>query len=171
MNSAFANLFLLLQQHVVDTVPDITYVDQDLGQLNPDSEGSFPVTFPCLLIDFEDFIFKDLGENVQTAVGTILLKLGFSTYSSSAQSAPEETREAALAYYDIEWALHKALQGWDAGDYYGHLDRTSVTTQTRTDSLRVRELRYTVAFEDYSTKYDALTAPAEVDVSPEIITN
>jgi hypothetical protein len=170
MNSAFANLFLLLQQRVQDNVPAITYIDQDLGQLNPDSEGTFPVTFPCLLIDFEDFNFNDLSENVQTASGTVLFKLGFSSYSSSAQSAPEESKEAALNFYDIEWDLHKTLQGWDAGDYYGHLDRSNAKTEYRNDLLRVRELRYTLSFEDYSTKYEQLTTPAVVDIDPEIVT-
>ena len=170
MNSPFANLFLLLQQRVQDNVPDITYIDQDLGQLNPDCEGTFPVTFPCLLIDFEDFSFRDLSENVQTAAGTILLKLGFSSYSSSGQSAPEESKENALRYYDIEWSLHKTLQAWDPGDAYGHLDRQRTNTQTRNDLLRVREIRYSLAFEDYSTKYNENTAPAGPQISREITT-
>jgi len=169
MNSAFANLFLLLQERVQDEVPDITFIDQDLGQINT-GVTDFPVTFPCLLIDFEDFDFKNLSENVQTASGTVLLKLGFSPYSSSDSSATEESKEAALQFYDIEWDLHKTLQGWDPGDYFGHMDRTSAITQKRDDALRVRELRYTIAFEDYSTKYTQSTAPAELDVDPEIIT-
>jgi hypothetical protein len=168
MNSAFANLFLLLQQRVQDNVPGISFIDQDLGQLNPNPDDTFPVTFPCLLIDLNYFTFKDLGENVQTAAGTIVFRLGFSTYSSSDQSAPEETKETALQFYELEWALHKAFQGWDAGDYFGHLNRISVHTEKRSDALRVRELRYTVAFEDYSTKNEQLTAPAEIDVSAEI---
>jgi len=170
MNSAFANLFLLLQQRVQDNVPAITYIDQDFGQLNPHIT-ELPVTFPCLMIDLDYFTFKDLSENVQTAMGTIVFKLGFSTYSSSEHAAPEETREAALQFYDIEWALHKALQGWDAGDYYGHLNRVSAATIKRSDSVRVREIRYTVAFEDYSTKNEQFTAPADVDVNPEIVTS
>ncbi|OJW78583.1 MAG: hypothetical protein BGO69_00935 [Bacteroidetes bacterium 46-16] len=169
MNSAFANLFLLLQQRVQDNVPAITYIDQDLGQINPGVE-EFPVTFPCLLIDFEDFKFKNLSEHVQTAEGTVLFKLGFSSYSSSAQMATEASKEAALNFYDIEWDLHKVLQGWDAGDYYGHLDRSSAITQKRPDQLRVRELRYTIAFEDYSTKLETYTTLAGLDVSPGIVT-
>jgi hypothetical protein len=169
MNSAFANLFLLLQQRVQDNVPAITYIDQDLGQINPGVE-EFPVTFPCLLIDFEDFKFKDLSEHVQTAEGTVLFKLGFSSYSSSAQMATEESKEAALGFYDIEWDLHKVLQGWDPGDYYGHLDRSSAITQSRPDQLRVRELRYTIAFEDYSTKLETFTASATLGVDPQIVT-
>ena len=83
--------------------------------------------------------------------------------------ASEESKEAALHFYDIEWDLHKILQAWDPGDNFGHLDRISAITQARPDQLRVRELRYTIAFEDYSTKLEAFTAPATLDVVPEII--
>ncbi|MBS1585189.1 MAG: hypothetical protein JSS82_06535 [Bacteroidetes bacterium] len=170
MNSAFANLFLLLQQRILDQVPGIVYIDQDLGQLRPNPDDTFPVSFPCLLIDLDYFTFKDLSENVQTATGTIVFKLGFSTYSSSNQAASEETKEAALAFYNLEWELHKALQGWDPGDSFGHLNRTTTTSQHRSDALRVRELRYTISFDDYSTKNEVFTAPAELDVDPQVIT-
>src|ERR1044072_5029205 len=104
MNSAFANLFLLLQERIQDEVPDIAFIDQDMGQINV-GVTEFPVTFPCLLIDFENFDFKNLSENVQTASGTVLLKLGFAPYSSSDSSSTEESKEAALQFYDMEWDL------------------------------------------------------------------
>jgi len=150
MNSPFANIFLAIQQQIKTGVTTITYIDQDLGQLK--SNARPPVSWPCVLIDFEDFNFDNMGENVQTAKGTVVLKLGFAPYSNSAQVTPSTYLQSAIGYYDIEWALHKVMQGWSPGDDYGYLIRTSATTQKRTDNYRVRELRYSIAFEDYSTQ-------------------
>ena len=150
MNSPFANIFLSLQAHIQSSVTAITYIDQDLGQLKTSTRP--PVSWPCLLIDFEDFDFENLSENVQIAKGTVTLRLGFATYSNSSQATPTAYLQQSISYYDIEWALHKAIQGWAPGDCFGSLIRTSATTQKRTDNYRVRELRYSIAFEDYSTK-------------------
>jgi hypothetical protein len=68
----------------------------------------------------------------------------------------------------MEWNLHKAIQGWSPGAEFGALIRTSTTTQKRTDSYRVRELRYSIAFEDYSAKWQQQLAPATIQVADEI---
>ena len=166
MNSPFANIFLAIQQQIKTSVTAITYIDQDLGQLK--SATRPPVPWPCVLIDFEDFDFDNMGSNVQTAKGTVLLRLGFAPYSNSSQVTPTAYTQQALGYYDLEWALHQTMQGWCPGTDYGSLIRTSATTQKRTDNYRVRELRYSIAFEDYSTKPEQSFAPASLIVNDEI---
>jgi len=163
MNSPFANIFLALQQQIATQVPAITYIDQDLGQLKATTRPA--VSWPCVLVDFEDFNFDNLGTNVQTAKGTVVLRLGFAPNSNSAQVTPSTYLQQAIGYYDLEWSLHKTMQGWSPGDDYGSLIRMSATTQKRTDSYRVRELRYSIAFEDYSTK------PVQQFASPTVIIN
>src|ERR1700761_3055215 len=139
MNSPFANIFLALQTQVQAQVPDIVYIDQELGQLKTDKTiARPPVQFPCLLVDFEDFGFENIGDLVQSAEGTVVLRLGFAPYSSTTATTPAAYTQKALNYYDIEWALHKVLQGWSPGDSYGHLTRIATCTQKRTDTLRVR---------------------------------
>ena len=167
MNSPFAIIFLALQQRIQAEVPTITYIDQDLGQLR--SKTRPPVSWPCVLIDFEDFSFEHLGENVQTATGTVVLRLGFEPHSNSSQATPLPYIQQAIAYYDIEWALHKAVQGWSPATDLGSFARISAATQTRADNYRVRELRYSLAFEDHSTKHQQLFAPAALVVTEEIV--
>lgn len=153
MNSPFANIFLALQQLVQAQVTDIVYIDQDLGQLQPGKNTTRPaVQFPCLLIDFDDFNYQDMGNLVQSVEGTVVLKLGFAPYSNSSSSTPGTYVQKAIGYYDIEWALHKALQGWSPGADYGSLIRSHTYTLKRTDNIRVREIRYRIAFQDFSTK-------------------
>ncbi len=166
MNSPFANIFLATQQRIKDLLPAISYIDQDLGQLKSSSRP--PVSWPCVLIDFEDFDFENLGENTQTVKGTIVLRLGFAPRSNSSNLTPAPYLQQALDYYELEWLLHKAVQGWSPGDEFGSLARTSVGTQRRSDGYRVRELRYSIAFEDFSTKTQQLFAPATIVVNDEI---
>jgi len=166
MNSPFANIFLALQQHVQDTVTGIRHIDQDLGQLRTGSRP--PVAWPCLLIDFEAFTFGNMATDVQTANGTITFRIGFPPFSNSGQGTPTQYVKQAIAFYDLEWDLHRALQGWSPGDDYGHLSRISAATEKRTDHYRVRELRYSLAFEDYSTKDQQIMAPTALDLECEI---
>ncbi len=163
MNSPFAQLFLALQVHIKSTVTSISYVAQDTGQLAV--KGRPPVTFPCVLIDIDKFSFSNLGEGVQTANGEVLLKLGFAPISPTAHNTPNEYKEMAINYYDLEWALHKALHGWCANDSFGSMIRVSADTQCRTDGYRVREIRYGVTFDDYSTRTEQIYAPATLQLT------
>jgi hypothetical protein len=167
MNSPFANLYIDLQKRIAAYADDIAHIAPDVGQLSAKSRP--PVSWPCALIDFEDFTFTNLGRNVQVAAGTVLIKLGFAPHTVAAQDTPDEYRDAAIGYYDIEWELHKALQGWSpTNEHYGSLCRTSVTTQRRSDSYRVRELRYSISFDDYSTQPVLDYVPAELVVGLEM---
>jgi hypothetical protein len=166
MNSPFANIYLALQQRIQAELPTITYIDQDLGQLKSSPRPA--VTWPCVLIDFEDFLFENLAENVQTAKGIVVLRLGFAPHSNSSQVVPGVYTKRAINYYDVEWVLHKAVQGWSPTDDAGKFIRINAATQKRADGYRVRELRYSIAFDDYSTKLQQQYAPATLIVNDEI---
>ena len=167
MNSPFARLFLALQERIALQVPDIKHIAQDMGQLSAKSRP--PVSWPCVLIDFDNFSFDNLSENVQVAKGAVVLRLGFNPHSGTGKDTPADYREAALAYYDLEWSLHKALQGWSPdGNEYGHLMRTSAATQRRQDGYRIRELIYSISFDDYSTRPGVHFEVAELVVSEQI---
>ena len=152
MNTPFHTLFLAIQQQLQHEVPALSHIAHDVGQLA--EKGRPPVSWPCALIDFEEFTFSQLAENVQQATGTIVIRLGFSVCSSTAHRAPTEVKQAAMAGYDTEWQVHRALQGWHPDAHFaGALQRTSARTQRRTDGYRVREVRYRLSFDDYSTRY------------------
>lgn len=151
--SPFTAIFMSIRQHILDALDgndNSVYIDQDLGQLRNNTRP--PVTWPCILIDFEEFRYENLAENVQTAKGTVLVQLGFAPYSNSTQVTPKPYIQQALAYYDLETILNWLLEGWEPTDTSGALVRTSVCTQKRNDRYRVRELRYSLAFDDYTTK-------------------
>lgn len=144
-SSPFGTLFTLLQQRIKTQVPEIRYIEQDLGQLETEHP---PVTYPAILIDFNDWTFEDAAEGLQLATGTVSLRLAFEAFSLTSNMSPESFRNKALHFYDLEWQLYKALHGYKA-EQYGHLMRTTVATETREDNLRVRLINFSCHFEDF----------------------
>lgn len=162
--SPFKTLFLALQERILQEVEEIRYIDQDLGQL---SEDRPPLSLPAVLIDFSDFDFEDLAENKQIGEGAVVVKLVFDVYSNSNNLTPEEWKNKALSFYDTEWSIFKALQGWKPHDpswSYGYMMRTNVVTEGSYPGLRVRNLQFSISFEDDKavTHYDSTTLPPPV---------
>lgn len=152
--SPFKTLFLALQERILQEVEEIRYIDQDLGQLNEERPS---LSFPAVLIDFSNFNYEDLAEQKQTAEGIVVLKLVFDVYSNSNSLSPEVVKEKALAFYDIEWKLFKSLQAWKPKDTawsYGYMLRTSVVTEGHYPGLRVRNLQFSITFEDDNAALD-----------------
>lgn len=153
MNSPFAKAFLAIQNRLTDQVPALQYVDQDLGQLQGYTNRP-GVKFPCALIDFPPFKFDNVGDLMQMADGTVIINLGFALHSATNNLTPAQWREVPLKYYEIEWAIHKALQGWSPGDEFGYLTRSSSSGKNTPMGVRVRPLVYRLTFEDSSATFD-----------------
>jgi hypothetical protein len=186
MNSPIAALFIGLQEKIASLTatvggelqPCFKYVDQDFGQLDNQGAGSRPsVAWPCALIEFDDFVYSAISQNCQASIGNIIISIGFPPISGSSNLTPDEYREKAIYYYELENLLHSALQGWMPSAGYpaesvpeplagfGALNRTNSRTRKRKDTIRVREITYSIGFEDYSTKPATTTAPATLNLS------
>lgn len=148
MNSPFANIFLEVLERLRSEVPEARYINQDVGQLDNYTDRP-AVTFPCILTDFQDFNFSEMGEASQMAEGNVVIRLAFNPFSDSSNLSSDVVRTKALAYYDIEWKINKALHGWQ-GEAFGYLTRKSAITEKRDDNLRVREIIYATCFQDNS---------------------
>lgn len=157
MNSPFANIYLAIMQRIETTVAEIKYIDHDLGQLDDYTNGRPPVAFPCALIDFQNFTFENMSDNTQRAEGDVVIKLAFAQHGQTHNAKPQQWKELALHYYDIEWQLNKALHGWTPGDDFGYLTRITATKENRPLAVRLRTLTYRLSFEDYSTQPDTNT--------------
>jgi len=158
---------MAIRQRIMGEASGTFHIDQDLGQLRTNTRP--PVSWPCVLIDFEDFRFENLGENVQTAKGTVVFQLGFAPHSNSSQATPAPRVLQAMGYYQHELTLHRILQGWSPTAMSGSLIRTSAITQKRNDHYRVRELRYSLEFEDYSTKLQQGHTRARLVLTDDIV--
>lgn len=153
MESPFARLFLDLQEHIKKEVPEITYIEQDLGQLGTEDPRKM-MSFPGVLIDFPETTFSNLQGKNQLALPIISFILVMETFSQTYHLAPLGVREMGLQYLEIEQKLYMAIAGWES-DYCELLNRTSTKGLNRNDvGLRVRDLTFTTQFEDYSSDDD-----------------
>ena len=169
VESAFAQAFLSIQARIKDQVPEIAWIDQDLAQLEH-YDVRPAVQFPCCLIDFINFTFKEMGDLDQWGEGTIQLRLGFAPFSSANSAAPLVSQEEALQYYELENKVFKALHGW-IPEYGGvpitePLIRTTAVSELRDDTFRVRVNHYTTAYEDGGAMPVRTTVKAALNITP-----
>lgn len=151
LQSPQANLFQLLIERLNDKVPEIRFIEQDIGQLE-NYEIRPPVSWPCCLIDMEEFKYSD-AQNVHTQIaeGIVSLRIGLVKYTDSHNLNSEVVRENALQYYEVEHKVFKALHGWNPAGF-GKLLRRASATERREDDIRVRINKFAVSFTDESAK-------------------
>lgn len=162
--SYYSLLLLALKARIQQLVPEILLIEQDWNQLAVND--TTPISsWPCVFIDFTPSDFSNESEIVQWGSVTIQLRLAFAPVT-----APETVSGQALACYEIEAKLYKALQGWQPADEVGSgigepLDRLQVTTEVREDAVRVRTILFTTAFEDASASpvYTIETPDLDID--------
>ena len=65
-------LFYSIQQHIAANMPVLSTIDEDYGQLQTD-EDTYPVTFPCVLINAEQTDWESLSGGVQRGKCTVVI--------------------------------------------------------------------------------------------------
>ena len=191
MTSPFALLFLAIQQRLASITDNdektiLGTIDQDLMQLEDASKGLNrpPVSWPCGLIDIDDSTFQNMGENVQSGVVSVCIRIGFPPFSSTELRTPAVYKNKALYYYDLEQAIVEAFHGWspatviiepavgstpaitaDISNIFGHFIRTRIVKEDRNDLLRVRAIMFTVSMDDYSTQTETTYVPATISLT------
>lgn len=152
MNSFYAQMLTAMQARITEAVPEIRYMDIDLGQLEHYEGDRPPVSFPCVLVEFNSTKFAQLGQLVEEGDCSITCRLGFAPYSATNSLAPDEVKEKGLNYFEIENSLYAALKGWAPGEgeelLCQPLNRLSDGTEGRNDKLRVRVLTFTTSYMD-----------------------
>ncbi len=152
MDYFFSQILIDLYKRISTEVPEIEFIDQDLGQLGQrGKDGRPPLAYPAVLIDFPNTDYSELSSTAQLGNCPITFQLVFDTYAQTWHEAPKEVIMKGLEYLNIEQRLHNCLNGWHL-DYFQPLIKTSVRSQNNNDiGLRVRQLTFTTEYEDYST--------------------
>lgn len=143
----FSLLLLAIQDKFKNDMPEIPWVDQDLGQLEH-YEIRPAVEFPCVLVDFPGTTYDMLSQQEQWGSQTIQFKLGFAPFSSTNSAEPVKYRQKALEYYELEQKLFKVFQAWDGAGLCQPLTRSAAASQGRDDGFRVRLISFTTSFQD-----------------------
>mgnify|MGYP003574986080 CR=1 FL=1 len=151
IESIFGQLFLALQNLIKTKCPSVRWIDLDLGQLEEDTMRP-AVSFPCVLIDFNQSTFEDLQRKAQKGQGVFTLRIGFASYSQTASTTPAPVTEKGLQFFEIENEVFKAVQGFEAEGLVDCCSRVNVATERREDGLRVRVMTFNFDYEDHSAR-------------------
>lgn len=148
VTSFYKQFILDLQARFTAIVPEIKFIDQNLGQWG-ESNFKTAVGLPGMLIDFPTTTYSDIASTGQLALTSIKITLFFDTHSQSYNLAPPDVKNKSLDYYEIESKVVAALQGW-SGDYFEPLKRNDAISRNQNEmGLRIRELGFTTQHEEY----------------------
>ena len=142
-------LFLHLSEQLA-TVGEFSWIDLECGQLEIPTE-TYPITFPCALIDFPSAETQDETLGNQQALPSIQIRVGIDLYEdlhmAEGNAAPD--RATAIKRISLITKVHKVLQGYEE-DFFTPLSRTGIQTERRDDGIKVFALQYSCAAKDDS---------------------
>jgi hypothetical protein len=149
MESPLANLLLDIQTRILAEVPEIKYIDQNLGQyMHEDFRKQ--MLFPAILIDFPIIDFSEMQGNNQFGVLNISATLFHDVWNNTNSLTPLNIKVQGLKYLEDNQKLFIALQGWN-NESCEALNRKQYKSHNANETgLRVQETTFTTQFEDRS---------------------
>ena len=125
-------LYKNLMEHIKSTVPEIAWIDLDMGQLEVPKEN-YAIPFPCCLIEFEDYQPQSVGRGVQVGDLIVKVRLAFDYLEETDSLAPEDLRNSGLVKLQLVNKLYDSIQGF-SGQHFNKLDRFHLLIEKTPDS-------------------------------------
>lgn len=145
------SLLLPIINYISQSFPEIPYVDEDYGQLEAidnDLTDTYPVVFPCVLINTDSVDWSSLSAKSQKGNAHICVRLCIDCYDDThfASGTTEKIKERASLVH----SLHAALQTYRPLSV-GALIRTKSKFYTWSHGIKVYELYYDIDVDDIIT--------------------
>lgn len=157
----FEKMYLDLSE-LLSAVDELRWIDLEAGQLEMPLQ-SYPVQFPCALIDFPSTEYQDETHRNQQGIMTIQLRIGIDLYEDlhMIEGATASDRGTAIKRLHLITKIHAAVQGFET-DYSTPLTRSSIQAERRDDGIKVFILVYGCAAKDDSAavRYNQFTGAA-----------
>lgn len=140
-------IFIAIMERIAAGMPDISCIDEDYGQLEfRDSEDSYPVTFPCVLIGNTESDWNDLGYGVQKSESAFTIRLAIDCYddthySSGTYDKIRERQQKARELYQL-------LQEFQCAENASPLTRIKSRDYSLCGGIKVYETIYTFTLHD-----------------------
>lgn len=154
-----------LIDHIKESMPSLYMVDEEYGQLeaiDKENVDTYPVTFPCVLIDIPETEWSNLSGKSQKGKAKVNVRLVIDCYDDTHYGA--DTEEKTLQRAEMVKDLHKALQGYRP-DEDGELIREKSRFYTWSHGIKVYEMLYSVATTDMIQETEKVAAPRKVVLS------
>ncbi|MBQ7553082.1 MAG: hypothetical protein IJT46_01825 [Bacteroidaceae bacterium] len=142
------SLLYQLINHIKENMPSLSLVDEDYGQLEAiDKEDmqTYPVTFPCVLIDMPETEWSNLSGKSQKGKTKVNVRLVIDCYDDTHYGSG--TMEAMHGRTEMVRDLHRFLQCYRP-DGDGELIREKSRFYTWSHGIKVYEMLYSVSVSD-----------------------
>ena len=127
-----------------NAMPDLKVVDEDYGQLamiDQESNDTYPLTFPAVLIDASTVEWSNIGALNQKGTATVRVRLIINCYDDTHHGSG--TTHLIARREEKRRELHKLLHGYRIGEESA-LIRTQSRFYTAPHGIKVYESTYTV---------------------------
>jgi hypothetical protein len=140
-------LFNNIQRRIAENFIQISLVDEDYGQLEAieTSEDTYPVTFPCVLINIPETEWRNLGGGSQQGTCNVMVRLAIDCYDDTHYGSG--TEEKATERMQFAKSIHRKIQGFKSGDS-SPLIRRSSRNYSRPHGIKVYEMIYNCVVND-----------------------
>lgn len=148
-------IFIAIMEHIAETMPELSYIDEDYGQLEPtEDQDSYPVTFPCVLIGNTESDWNDIGYGVQKSESLVTVRLAIDCYDDTHYTSGtyQKVRERQLEAKE----LYKALQGFQCAEEATPLVRVKSRDYSLPGNIKVYETMFSFTLHDESAMQEGL---------------
>ena len=142
------SLLYQLINHIKEGMPSLSLVDEDYGQLeaiDKDDMDTYPITFPCVLIDVPEIEWSELAAKSQKGKAKVNVRLVFDCYDDTHYSSG--TMEKIEDRAEMVKDLHSLLRCYRP-DGDGELIREKSRFYTWSHGIKVYEMLYSVSVKD-----------------------
>jgi hypothetical protein len=174
-------LYESLLTRLTNEVPELDWIDEDAGQLENPGE-SYPVQFPCVLINLQSIKWDSGLKGQQTGNAVISIRVAFKIEEDTHKGAPDI--RIPLNRLKLVNKVHTALHGFGGfilpdtanvgqftDSHFKRLVRSSTVAEKREDGLKVYQMDYLTNIKDvYATPALATHQVSTLEVTPEVNT-
>ena len=133
-------LLLKMFRHIKEEIPELSYVDEDTGQLET-NEDTYPVTFPCVLVGNTEIDWKDLSySGAQKGDGNIVVRLAIDCYDDTHIGSTQE--DSIIERQQFAKRIFRALQCEELCKGGSPLSRIKSRDYTLPGNIKVYEQMY-----------------------------
>ncbi|MBR1467485.1 MAG: hypothetical protein IJ606_02515 [Bacteroidaceae bacterium] len=154
-----------LIDHIRESMPSVSLVDEDYGQLeaiDKENMDTYPVTFPCVLIDIPETDWSNLSGKSQKGRAKVNVRLVIDCYDDTHYGSG--TMETMLDRSEMVRDLHHVLQCFRP-DGDGELVREKSRFYTWSHGIKVYEMLYSVSVTDIIPETTAADVRPRVSIS------
>ncbi len=138
-------LYLNIMEQVRNTLPELSLIDEDYGQLDTE-EDTYPVTFPCVLIGNANIEWLTTKSLCQKGNAEITIRLAIDCYDDTHAGSGTETY--IVERQRMAARLNECLHAFKPAENTSILMRTKSTQYAVRGGIKIYETIYTFSIHE-----------------------